>query len=71
MSLQLGQNRVNPLITPGRLLLSPLARGTIGGAIASVAAGTPPPTAPPLGKARTGNVTVLEIQQLVPNGQLD
>ncbi|MEO0987737.1 MAG: hypothetical protein AAFY20_19685, partial [Cyanobacteria bacterium J06639_14] len=47
----------------------PLARGTIGGAIASVAAGTPPPTAPPLGKGRTGNVTVLEIPQLVPNGQ--
>ncbi|MEM9006152.1 MAG: hypothetical protein AAGE59_21820, partial [Cyanobacteria bacterium P01_F01_bin.86] len=36
---------------------------------ASVAAGTPPSTTPPRTKGRTGNVTVLEIQQLVPNGQ--
>ncbi|MEO0985305.1 MAG: hypothetical protein AAFY20_07120 [Cyanobacteria bacterium J06639_14] len=53
------------------MLLSLLARGNIGGAIASVAVGTPPPTAPPLGKGRMENVAVLEIQQLVPNGQLE
>ncbi|MEO0984922.1 MAG: hypothetical protein AAFY20_05165 [Cyanobacteria bacterium J06639_14] len=47
-----------------------LGKGDYRGAIASGAAGTPSPTAPPLGKGRTGNVTVLEMQQLVPNGQL-
>ncbi|MEM9005392.1 MAG: hypothetical protein AAGE59_17945, partial [Cyanobacteria bacterium P01_F01_bin.86] len=70
MSLPLRQNHVNLLITPGRLLLCPLAMGNIGGAIASVAAGTPPPTAPPLGKGRPGNMAVRAIQQLMPNGQL-
>ncbi|MEO0984514.1 MAG: hypothetical protein AAFY20_03090 [Cyanobacteria bacterium J06639_14] len=46
-----------------------LGKGDDWGEIASGAAGTPPPTAPPLGQGRTGNVAVLEMQQLVPNGQ--
>ncbi|MEM9093158.1 MAG: hypothetical protein AAGC93_31080, partial [Cyanobacteria bacterium P01_F01_bin.53] len=53
----------------GRLLLSALARGTIGGAVGG-AAGTPPPTAPPLSKGRTRNVAVLEIQHKLLNGQV-
>ena len=58
-------------VTPTRFSLNrESALGNIGGAIASGATGTPPPTAPPLGKGRMGNVAGLEMQQLMSNRQL-